>query len=253
MKLPFDEKYSGLYDLFYKEKDYPSECKFITEALKKFSKTKVRSILDIGCGTGSHAIPLAKKGYSVVGVDVSGPMLEIARKKSAGLKNLKFLRMDMRKIELREKFDAAIIMFAALGYAGGFNGVKKTLVGIRKHMKPGGILIFDVWNGLAVMSVRPSRKVKIISGPKKKIIRESYSDLDAINQICVVHFKCSVQEKGKRVEIFKNDHVMKFFFPDELKGVLELTGFELLDIRPFMKEGKPSERDWNISVIARAI
>ena len=50
------------------------------------SEKKVSSILDIGCGTGSHALPFADMGYAVTGVDISEDMLEIARKKASDQK-----------------------------------------------------------------------------------------------------------------------------------------------------------------------
>jgi 2-polyprenyl-3-methyl-5-hydroxy-6-metoxy-1,4-benzoquinol methylase len=44
-----------------------------------------RSVVDLGCGKGVFAVDLAQRGHAVVGVDPAGPMLEIARHRSAGL------------------------------------------------------------------------------------------------------------------------------------------------------------------------
>jgi ubiquinone/menaquinone biosynthesis C-methylase UbiE len=75
--------------------------------------------LDLGCGTGDHALPLAKRGYQVVGVDRSAGMLKSARKKAAsgqvdGKPN--FYHGDIRSFHVEQSFDASLMMFAVLGY-----------------------------------------------------------------------------------------------------------------------------------------
>ena len=75
-------KYSEYYDLFYKDKDYEAECDFIEEVFKRYSSIPVKSILDIGCGTGGHAIPLTKRDHSVTGIDISTTMLEKAKQRA---------------------------------------------------------------------------------------------------------------------------------------------------------------------------
>src|SRR4051812_45289036 len=83
---PF-QGYARFYDTMYKEKDYQAECKFIEEATAMFSSTKKpKTILDLGCGTGGHALLLADKGYKVHGVDFSSEMLKQAKEKSLASK-----------------------------------------------------------------------------------------------------------------------------------------------------------------------
>ena len=77
----FNRAYADQYDVLYQEKDYESECAMIEEAFRRYSRIPVKSILDLGCGTGNHAIPMACKGYQVTGVDRSQQMLDRARSK----------------------------------------------------------------------------------------------------------------------------------------------------------------------------
>lgn len=66
-----------------------------------------KKILDVGCGTGRHAIRMAEAGAEVTGVDFSLKMLEVARKKAAGL-GVKFMHSDLNAIPLDEPFDMVV-------------------------------------------------------------------------------------------------------------------------------------------------
>lgn len=79
-----------------------------------FKKRKVKTVLDLSCGTGAQAIGLAKYGYKVTGSDLSAGMLAKARKKARGL-GIKFRQADMTKPQ-SGKFDAAISMFNAVAH-----------------------------------------------------------------------------------------------------------------------------------------
>lgn len=74
MTAPFGAAYAGSYDTIYGAKDYGAECSLIETLLRSHARGPVASILDLGCGTGNHAIPLAQRGYAVTGVDRSQPM-----------------------------------------------------------------------------------------------------------------------------------------------------------------------------------
>ena len=110
----------------------------------------VKTILDIGCGTGNHSIPLARRGYQVTGVDLSENMLAHAREKARSSNappSLAFVQGDARIVDLNQKFDAVLMMFAVLGYQLTNEDVLAALNNVRKHLIPGGLFIFDVWYG----------------------------------------------------------------------------------------------------------
>src|SRR5690349_5525981 len=107
-------KYAKYYDLFYREKDYAVEVDYIIKA-GKFSPPM--SILDLGCGTGGHVLPLAERGFHVTGVDLAEEMIGQAKQKALESKIVAdFFRGDIRSLDLGKKFDAVISMFAVMGY-----------------------------------------------------------------------------------------------------------------------------------------
>lgn len=93
------KKFAEYYDLCYSGKDYAKETNFLQNLIKKY-KINGKKILDVGCGTGNHALLLKKKGFDVTGIDLNKEMLKVAKKKS---KSIKFLQGDMRNFDLKKR------------------------------------------------------------------------------------------------------------------------------------------------------
>jgi SAM-dependent methyltransferase len=254
MKQEFGKEYSSSYDLLYRDKDYEEECDRIEQILREQKKGKVRTILDLGCGTGNHALRLANRGYSVTGVDRSENMLAIA-----GLKALEsnldcmFVQSDIRSFKSNKKYDVIIMMFAVLGYLTENVDIEKALATVRRHLKPGGLFICDVWYGPAVLHQKPGERARVTENGETTIIRVSSGDLDRYRHVVDVHFQVWKIVGDKLVEKFKEDHVMRFFFPQELVGFLKNAGLELSLIRDFDDISRePDENSWNVWIAAKA-
>jgi SAM-dependent methyltransferase len=104
-------------------------------------------ILDLACGAGRHSIGLAKRGYAVVGYDLSADLLREARAaaKKAGIKAA-FTRGDMRDLPYKSEFDAAINMFSSFGYFDGIEDDRKVLAGVAKALRPRGKFLMERFN-----------------------------------------------------------------------------------------------------------
>ena len=102
------ENYAETYDRECFVQGTPGECDFIEQEL---GHDRSLRIIDIGCGTGRHAIELSRRGYSVTGIDLSESQLGRAREKAAkaGLA-IDFRRHDARDLPFRGEFDAAIML-----------------------------------------------------------------------------------------------------------------------------------------------
>lgn len=105
------DKEARSYNDWYKTKlgGFVDEIETIA-ILNHFDITKIKRILDVGCGTGNYSIKLAKKDFEVVGVDISTEMLKIAMEKSKNMcLPVKFIRCDARQLPFPENyFDAAL-------------------------------------------------------------------------------------------------------------------------------------------------
>jgi len=117
------------------------ETRFLWHALRLKKGSRV---LDIPCGTGRHALRLARRGASVLGVDVTEEYLKEARRKGARVPNARFVRGDMRRIPLAGEFDAAINLWTSFGYFADPVDDHKTLLGVARALKPGGLFLIDM-------------------------------------------------------------------------------------------------------------
>jgi SAM-dependent methyltransferase len=247
----FGDTYSGLYDEVYTEKDYAAECDLLEEIFRRDACAPVRSIVDLGCGTGGHAIPLAARGYDVVGVDRSEGMLARARSK-AGHDRVTFHRGDIRSVDLGRRFDAALMMFAVLGYQTSDADVLAALRNARRHLVPGGLLVFDVWYGPAVLHQRPSERVRIFPTESGRIERAASGELDTLNQVCTVRIRVRRYEGERLAAESDESHAMRFFFPLELNLLLQAAELELARLTSADDAATaPDETTWSVIVAAR--
>ena len=256
MNSVFGTAYAKAYDAFYQDKDYGQECDLIEAILRQYDSRPVRSILDLGCGTGGHALPLAERGYEIVGIDRSEDMLAELRAKTLGRKDIRVHAQpgNIRHLELDRRFDAALLMFAVLGYQIENDDVLGTLISARRHLEPGRLLIFDVWFGPAVLIVRPEDKIKTVSSENGEWTRKTSGSLDLLKQICKIRYLVSEIRNGTTVDGAEEEHRMRYFFPRELELLLDESGFQLIRIGAFPDFDRDSdETTWNVLVAARAV
>lgn len=249
------ETYASSYDFLNEGKDYEAECGLIEEAFREYAGDTVRAVVDFGCGTGGHAIPLAGRGYKVTGVDLSHEMLKVAREKSerSGEK-VEWVNGDLRTADAGSGYDAALFMFAVLGYILPNDDVMAAFSNARRHLRKGGLLAFDVWYGPAVISVKPSERIKVITTEKGKVIRAARPELDTRNHRCAVNYHVWTIEGDRVVDECEESHVVRYYFPLEIELMLNNAGFHLDSITAFPTlDQKVDENTWNAFVVAHAV
>ena len=250
-------KFAKYYDKIYFDKNYKKECDFIFSNFKKCSNKPVKSILDLGCGTGGHCIVFAKKGLSVTGIDKSDLAIQNAKEKAESLKlRINFEKEDMTKFSLNKKFDICVSLFCSFCYLNSMTEIINNLKCVNRHLKTGGLFIFDFWNGDAVISEKPTTRVKIIEDSENRILRIATPKLDQPNQTCAIEYHCLIIKNNKIIDEFKEVHNLRYHFRDELRNRLEEAGFEVLDFIPIEGKNKQSlknsySNEWYLYAITR--
>ncbi len=114
-------------------------------------------LLDVGCGYGRHAMELAARGFHVVGLDLSTPLL-VRGGEEAHRRNLtiNFVRGDMRELDFDSQFDGAYCLFSTFGYFDD-DANKKTLANIGRALRPGGRVLIEILNRDYVIADLPTR------------------------------------------------------------------------------------------------
>jgi perosamine synthetase len=222
--LAFGPAFAEAYDALYSEKGYAGEVTLLEGAIQRHGTPGMRRVLDLGCGTGRHALELSSRGFDVVGVDRSPSMLEIARARAP---SLRFVEADMAEVDLGETFDVVVILFAALSYQTTPDGILRALGAARRHLRPSGLLIADVWFGAS--SAEPGTSTTTYrTGRKADVAWERLGTImrDPLEQRVRLSYELR-RAQGGHTSVARETHSMHYFSRFELEFALRNSGFRL--------------------------
>jgi len=136
--------FARIYDKLQPDSEYEKFANYIEEIFAKFDK-KPKLILDLACGTGRLTNLLARRGYDMIGIDISPEALDIAATRAASEKqNILFLHQDMTNFELYGTVDAIVCCFDSVNYITCLRELKRCFKLCKNYLNPGGLLIFDI-------------------------------------------------------------------------------------------------------------
>ncbi len=210
------------YDLLESKKKIAKEINFLAKHLKK---AKVKTILDVGCGTGIYLVGLKKKGFDIEGLDLSESMLKEARKKDS---KMKLYKKDMSSFKISKKYDSVICLSSSLASLPNFSLIKKTLKNIFNHLTPKGIFILDLPNHSVEIEKYNNIK-KHVSGkiPKGKA-NFTFLSTKKGNKWKQIWYG-EIIRKGKKTK-FKELWEELIYSPKKLENSLKKIGFTTLKI-----------------------
>jgi SAM-dependent methyltransferase len=221
-------RFARYYDLIYHGLvDYEGDVNFLERVFRRF-RTAPKTILDLGCGTGNHALPMARRGYRVTGIDQSREMLALARKKAASLSTRpRFVHADMRSFHLGRKFDAAVCMFGAFGYVLPERDAVRSLRSVHAHLEPGGLYVFEFWQGSAA---RPAPFESWLDVRRKnlEIVRLEVARYDPRTGRLPWEFQLIVLEGRRLIDRFEEVHTIQTYSLPGMRDLLRRGGFDLI-------------------------
>jgi len=249
--------YARYYDLLYQDKNYAAETEYVVGLIRKFHPT-ARSILELGSGTGIHASLLAEKGFTVHGIERSQEMLArslaLTEKMTPGHGQLTFTPGDIRDIRLNKNFDAVIALFHVISYQTTNEDVTAAFAAARHHLKPGGIFIFDVWYGPAVLTERPEVKIKRMADDQTEITRLAEPVLHPNENRVDVHYHVFVRDLATQaVAELKETHAMRYFFNPEIELWATLSGFTIQSAEECYAAKPIGTATWSVCFCLQAV
>jgi SAM-dependent methyltransferase len=242
------ENYGQKYDNEVFTQGTVGECDFIEQELKS---DKTLRILDVGCGTGRHAIELSKRGYHVTGIDLSESQLARAREKAA-LHDLKinFIRQDARNLSFHDEFDLAIMLCE-----GGFPLMEtdemnfQILKSVTKSLKAKGKFIFTTLNGLFPLYHSVEEFCASSSETGNATYRSNTFDLMTFRDHNITDFE---DDYGNIKTLDCNE---RYYVPSEITWLLKSLGYSKTEIfgaklGKFSRMDKLTTEDFEMLVLA---
>lgn len=218
-------------------------------------------VLEYGCGNGRIAVPIARHGIEVVGVDLSAAMLadlreRLRREPPQVQKLMRLRRGDMRSVRLRRRFPLVLCTFNAFLHLYTRQDVERFLARVREHLEPGGELCFDLSIPEPSELIRkPERayfapRFRYPAAPGEEegpIIRYSERfDYDKLRQILFVAMEFSPVEGG---ESWMTPLAHRQFYPQEIEALLHYNGFSITE-RWGDFDGSPLGQESRVMIVA---
>ncbi len=242
------ENYAHKYDKECFVQGTVGECDFIEQEI---GRDKTKKIIDIGCGTGRHAIELTKRGYKVTGVDLSESQLKRAMEKAqeAGLK-IDFQKYDARNLPFEGEFDLAIMLCE-----GGFSLMETDemnfaiLKSAANALNGQGKIIFATLNGLFPLFHSVSDFYKSAQKEGQSQCKECSFDLMTFRDHNTAVFE---DDSGNKRELKCNE---RYYVPSEITWLLKMLGFTKIDIfgaklGAYSRNDKLTTEDFEMLVVA---
>lgn len=153
MNSEYDKSLADSYDSLNDKEKYKEEVEYISSFLNSPAK-----ILDVGCGTGTHAFMLSDLGHLCVGIDISKEMIEVANRNNKS--KAEFHHVSIEDFLYAKEYDLCISLFNVINHILTIKDLRLFFESVYYNLKDDGLFIFDCFNSIAVLNDRPVAKQK---------------------------------------------------------------------------------------------
>jgi SAM-dependent methyltransferase len=215
----FDDEtfWRDLYPFMFPEERFAAACEEVPRLLK-LARPRGKAVLDLCCGPGRFAVPLAAHGYQVTGIDRTKWLLDKARSRARRAKvALEWVRADMRDFVRPGAFDLALSMFTSFGYFDDKREDLRVLENIHASLRRGGVLVMDMMGKERLARIwMPASTQRMPDGTVLVEQREVFDDWTRIRN------EWTLIRKGA-AKTFHLHHTV--YSGQELRDRLEAAGF----------------------------
>ena len=247
--------YSALapfYDIWQSEVDYESWADFFCESFKRYFDGNVEGVLDLGCGTGSMTLSLAKRGFDMIGADNSEEMLscacENARREGYAEKIL-YLCQDMREFELYGTVEAVVSCLDCINHLQNTADIKKCFSLVHNYLVPDGLFIFDVNSRYKFENVYADNSFVFESEGVMCVWQNEYNSKTHFCDFYISLFEENEDGSYSRTDECQRERMYPL---STLKRLLAECSFELIDVFGDLDFSPASDTDERLYIVARA-
>ena len=244
------EDFARVYDIFMSNIPYDNWLLYIEKIWEKFN-LKPKLIADIGCGTGNLTIPLAKKGYEMIGIDISCNMLIKAKEKSIEENvDILFLEQDMKNFELYGTVDCIISMCDSINYILEENELLQVFNLVNTYLEPNGIFIFDINTIYKFENILSDNSFCETTEDAAYTLENYFDKEEMINEFYTNFF---IEDKNtKTYHRFEEIHYEKAYSIEKIKELIQKSGLTLLDVYDELTFESPKEDSQRVFFVACA-
>lgn len=218
------ENFSSIYDRLMTDVDYDGWCDYLENCFSRMN-VQPKLVLELGCGTGNLTTRLARRGYSMIGLDCSADMLAVAAEKSRGL-DILYLLQDMTSFELYGTVDAVVCSLDGLNYLTEKDGLEQCFSLVSLFLNPGGVFLFDL---------NTQYKMEHVLAPETFLYDDGdvfytwQSVWDEEEKECEYDLTFFVRE-GELYRRFEETHFQKAFSRQRVEAAVKQAKMEILGV-----------------------
>lgn len=239
--------YSSLarfYDCLTTDVPYTAIADFYESVFAK-NNLRVKTILDMACGTGTLTCMLSGRGYEMIAVDASADMLSVADHKSTGLKNKPmFLNQPMECLDLYGTVDAVVCSLDGINYVRP-EKLRDVFHRVRLFLEPGGVFIFDIHTP----SMLKSLDGEVFLDETESVYCVWRASFDEKENACVYGMDIFARE-GRKWARSREEHIEYAHEAHALAGLLMREGFSDVRLYGDMTLNAPQEKDRRVFITA---
>lgn len=215
------------YDAIYSDKNYDGDIEVLLNLTNRKSLGSCK-ILEIGAGTGSHTIRLARLCSRLFALEIDTDFADVARPKTTEHPNVQLLTTPVERLQ-ETSFDGAVAFFNVLNYVAPPQ-MPAFLAGISSRLKTGGFFITDLWNADAVIADPPRPEVRRKQIGSTAVTQSISPLLDARQKTVQLDYEVVIRTANSQ-ETFAETIKMHLWSLRELKAMLSEVGLDQVDFR----------------------